>query len=256
VALLSRTSRSVALTDAGQTLLENAGPGIDIALESLKTVTARPGEVTGRVKITVPSAAATIILTRLLPAFITRHPRVEVDVCVDDAFIDIVSGGYDAGIRLVESIDRDMVHIRLSSPCRVVVVAAPSYLERRGVPQKPRDLLRHDCIGMRFAQHGEPFTWELGRGKKTWRIPVRGPVTTNEPALRRSLALAGMGLLYTLEPVIAEDLARGRLRVVLEAYAPEVPGLFLYFPTRARISPAFRAFVDVARETLADTSAS
>jgi DNA-binding transcriptional LysR family regulator len=248
VALLTRTSRSVALTEAGQRLLENAGPAVDQALESLKTVTARPGEVTGRVKLSVPTAAGSLVLARLLPTFLERYPKVEVDVSVDDRFVDIVAGGFDAGVRLVEAIDRDMVHVRLSPACRVVVAGAPAYLKRRGTPQKPPDLLQHDCIGMRLGPSGEPFAWELERGKKTWRIPVRGPVTTNEPALRRTLALAGVGLIYTLEPTIAEELARGRLRVVLEPYAPSVPGLFLYFPSRAQISPAFRALVDVARE--------
>ena len=250
VPLLTRTSRSVALTDAGQRLLENAGPAIDQALESLKTVTARPGEVSGRVKITVPSAAVALVLARVLPRFVTRHSSVEVDVCVDDGFVDMVSQRYDAGIRLVEAIARDMVHVRLSPPCRVVVAGAPSYFKRRGVPQKPQDLLQHDCLWMRRAHGGEPFAWELERGKKTWRIPVRGPVTTNDPVLRRTLAHAGVGLIYTLEPVIADEIARGRLRVVLDAYAPSVPGLFLYFPSRAQISPALRAFVDIARESV------
>ncbi len=252
VALLTRTSRSVALTEAGQRLMENAGPAVDQALESLKTVTARPGEITGRVKLSVPTAAGSLILARLLPTFIERYPKVEIDIAVDDHFVDIVAGGYDAGIRLVEAIDRDMVHVRLSPACRVVVAGAPSYFKRRGTPQKPPDLLQHDCIGMRLGR-AEPFAWELERGKKTWRIPVRGPVTSNDPSLRRTLALEGVGLIYTLEPTIAEDLARKRLGVVLEPYAPSVPGLFLYFPSRAQISPAFRALVDVAREVASST---
>jgi DNA-binding transcriptional LysR family regulator len=251
VVLLTRTSRSVALTDAGQRLLENAGPAVEQALESLKMVTARPGEVTGRVRLTVPTSAATLILGRLLPRFVERYPQAEVDVRVDDQFVDIVGEGLDAGVRLVEAIDRDMVHVRLSGPSRVVVAGSPSYLKRRGVPLKPQDLLKHECICMRFGPSGEPRAWELERRKRTWRVPVRGSVTTNDAALRRVLALAGVGLLYTLEPLVADDLARGRLRVVLEPYAAILPGLFLYFPSRAQVSPAFRAFVDVARE-LAD----
>jgi DNA-binding transcriptional LysR family regulator len=248
VALLTRTSRSVALTEAGQRLLEHAGPAVDQALESLKTVTARPGQVSGRVKISVPTAAVALVLERLLPRFVEKHPQVQVEVCVDDGFVDIVADGYDAGIRLVEAIHRDMVHVRLSPPCRVVVAGAPSYFKRRGVPQKPQDLLQHDCICVRRAHSGEPFAWELERGDKTWRVPVRGPVTTNESGLRRSLALTGVGLIYTLEPVISDELKRGRLRLALEPFAPSVPGLFLYFPSRSQISPAFRAFVDAARE--------
>ena len=161
--------------------------------------------------------------------------------------MNTVAEGLDAGIRLIESIDRDIVQVRLSGAARAVVVAAPSYLERRGTPNKPEDLLEHDCICVRFAPTAEPWAWELERGKRSWRIPVRGPTTTNDSELRRRLALAGVGLHYALEPTIADNLARGRLRVVLEPYAPEVPGLFLYFPSRAQVSPALKAFVAVAR---------
>jgi len=250
VTLLTRTSRSVAPTDAGQRLLENAGPAVDQALESLQTVTAKPGEITGRVRLSVPTAAIRLVLARLLPRFVERYPNVEVDIRVENQFVNIVAEGLDAGIRLVEAIDRDMVHVRLSGPARLVVAAAPSYLERRGIPRKPTDLLQHDCICSRLTQSGEVWAWELERGKKTWRVPVRGPVATNDAELPRVLALAGVGLIYALEPLIADEIARGRLRIVLEPYAPTVPGLFLYFPSRAKSSPAFRAFVEVARETV------
>jgi len=248
VTLLTRTSRSVALTDAGQRLLDNAGPAVEQALESLKSVKAKPGEVTGRVKLTVPTAAVTLVLARLLPRFIERYPKVELDVRVEDRLVNMVAEGLDAGIRLVESIDRDMVHVRLTAAARIVVVAAPSYLERRGTPQKPQDLLQHDCICTRWSSSGEPWAWELERRRKTWRVPVRGPVTTNNVELMRSLAVAGVGLYYGLEPTIVGELSRGQLRVVLESYCPEVPGLFLYFPSRAQVSPALQAFVRIARE--------
>ena len=255
VALLARTSRSVALTDAGKRLLENAGPAVDQALESLKTVTARPGEVTGRARITVPRAAAELIIAGLLPRFVERYPKVEIEVSVDDRFVDIVSEGYDAGIRLFEAIDRDMIQVRLMGECRLVVAGAPSYLKRRGVPEKPEDLLQHDCLCMRWTRGGEPWAWELERGKRNWRVPVRGPVTTNDSGLMRTLGVAGVGLMYTIEALVADEIARGKLRVVLEPYLPTVPGLFLYFPSRAQISPAFRAFVDFARESLTPKAA-
>jgi DNA-binding transcriptional LysR family regulator len=248
VALLTRTSRSVALTDAGQRLLENAGPAVEQALESLRTVKAQPGEVTGRIRLSVPTVAATLVLARLLPRFVELYPKVLVDVCVENRFVDIVGEGLDAGIRLVEAIDRDMVHVPLWGASRVVVAGAPSYLERRGTPTKPQELLQHDCISMRFGSGQEPFAWELERGKKTWRVPARGPVTTNDHALARALAVAGVGLIYAFEDALADEIAAKRLRVVLEPYAPTVPGLFLYFPSRAQVSPALRAFVGVARE--------
>jgi DNA-binding transcriptional LysR family regulator len=247
VTLLTRTSRTVALTDAGQRLLENAGAAVDQALESLKTVSVRPGEVTGRVRLSVPAPAVALVLARMLPTFIERHPKVEVEVQVENRFVNIVAEGLDAGIRLSEAIERDMVQVRLTEPGRFIVAGAPAYLARRGTPQKPQDLLEHDCICFR-SSGGARYAWELERGRKTWRVPVQGTVTTNDSALIRALALAGVGLVYTFEPLIADDLRRGSLRLVLEAYAAAVPGFFLYFPSRAQVSPALRAFVDVARE--------
>ncbi|NOK18630.1 LysR family transcriptional regulator [Corallococcus carmarthensis] len=246
--LLTRTSRSVALTEAGQRLLDHAGPAVEQALEALQTVKARRGEVTGRVRLTVPTAASSLVLDRLIPRFVERHPKVELEVSVDNRLVDPVAEGFDAGIRLVEAIHRDMVHIRLTGPCRVVVAGAPSYLDKRGTPQKPADLLHHDCLVFRLGPGDALWAWELERGKKTVRIPVRGPVVLSDNELRRTLAIAGVGLTYGLEPTMSEDLRSGRLRVVLPQYAPTVPGLFLYFPNRAQVSPALRAFVTVARE--------
>jgi DNA-binding transcriptional LysR family regulator len=248
VALLTRTSRTVALTDAGQRLLEDAGPAVDQALESLRTATARPGEVTGRVRLSVPSPAVALLLARLLPRFAERHPKVEVEVQVENRFVNIVAEGLDAGVRLTEAIERDMVQLRLTEPGRFVVAAAPSYLARRGTPEKPEDLLQHDCIGIRSSSGGARYAWELERGRKAWRVPVQGAVTTNDTELMRHLAVAGVGLLYTFEPQIADELRRGSLRLVLEPYAAAVPGFFLYFPSRAQVSAALRAFVEVARE--------
>ena len=250
VTLLTRTSRSVALTDAGQRLLENAGPAVDQALESLRTVTAKPGEVTGRVRLTVPFVGVPLVLSRVLPAFVEQHPGVVLEIHVDDELVDAVAQGFDGGIRLVEAIDRDMVHVRLIGAARLVVVGAPSYLKRQGVPQKPQDLLHHECIGMRWSRSGEPYAWEFERGKRNWRVPVHGPVITNDFELMRVLAVAGVGLHYALEPTVEADIASGALRPVLEPYAPEVPGLFLYYPSRAQVSPALQAFVDVARSVM------
>ena len=149
-----------------------------------------------------------------------------------------------------------MVQVRLSGPARIVVAAAPSYLARHGAPQKPADLLQHACICFPFGTDGGRFAWELERGKKDYRVPVHGPVTTNDHELRRILAVAGVGLIYTLESLIADDLGSGRLQLVLEQYAPSVPGLFLYFPSRAQVSPALRAFVEVARAVVGQQSRS
>src|SRR5690349_2754845 len=146
VTLLTRTSRTEALTDAGQRLLETAGAAVDQAQESLKTVSARPGEVTGRARLSVPTAAVTLVLARLLPRFIERSPKVEVEIQSENRFVNIVAEGLDAGVRLSETIERDMVQVRLTDPGRFVVAAAPSYLARRSAPERPQDLLQHECL--------------------------------------------------------------------------------------------------------------
>jgi DNA-binding transcriptional LysR family regulator len=251
VALLTRTTRAVAPTEAGTRLLETAGPAMKQALDAMVEVSAKPGEVVGRLKISVGRSAVPLVITPVLRAFRERHPRIEVEIVVEERLVDVVAEGYDAGVRLAEAIERDMVQTRLTDEFRFVVVAAPDYLARHGTPKKPEDLLRHDCITFRLATTGARYAWELERGRRTWRVPVRGGVVANEPQLCATLAVRGLGLAYTSEPAVAEDLRDGRLAVVLEGYAPTVPGYFLYYPSRAQSSPALRLFVEVAREVLA-----
>ncbi|MFY0566011.1 LysR family transcriptional regulator [Archangium lansingense] len=251
VVLLTRTTRSVSLTDAGRRLVEGAGPGLGQALTALREVSAQPGEAVGRLRLSVPRMAVPFLITPVLPTFCARHPRVEVDVVIEDRFVDIVAEGYDAGVRLSEAIERDMVQVRLTDAFRFVVVGAPSYLARRGTPQRPEDLLRHECITFRSQTTGALYSWELERGRRTWRVPVRGGVVTNDIHLPVSLAEEGLGLAYAFEPVVAEQLRTGRLVLVLEPYAPTVPGFFLYFPSRAQRSTPLRLFVEAAKELAA-----
>ena len=248
VVLLARTTRSVSLTDAGRRLVEGAGPALGQALAALAKVSAQPGEAVGRLRLSAPRMAVPFVITPVLPTFRARHPRVEVEVVIEDRFVDIVAEGYDAGVRLSEAIERDMVQVRLTDAFRFVVVGAPSYLERHGTPQKPEDLLRHECITFRSQTTGTLYAWELERGRKTWRVPVRGGVVTNDSQVMLSLAESGAGLTYAFEPEVQEQLRTGRLKVVLEAYAPTVPGFFLYFPSRAQRSPPLRLFVEAAKE--------
>ncbi|WP_141620325.1 LysR family transcriptional regulator [Myxococcus sp. AB036A] len=248
VVLFARTTRSMSLTDAGRRLLEGAGPGLNQVLASLTEVSAQPGEAVGRLKLTVPEIAVPFVMTPVLPAFRARHPRVEVEVVVENRLVDIVAEGYDAGVRLHEAIERDMVQVRLTEAFRFVVVGAPSYLARRGTPQKPEDLLRHECFTIRMPSSGGLYAWELERGKRNWRVPVRGGVVTNHRLLTQALVEQGMGLAYAFEPAVKEALRTGRLVRVLEEYAPTVPGYFIYFPSRARRSAPLRLFIDVAKE--------
>jgi DNA-binding transcriptional LysR family regulator len=254
VALFTRTTRSVSVTDAGRRLFETAGPGVAQALAAIGEAAAQPGEVVGRLRLSVPHAAIPYVIAPVLPAFRARHPRVEVEVVTEDRFVDIVGEGYDAGVRLSEAIERDMVQVRLTEAFRFVVVGAPVYLARHAPPQRPEDLLRHECMTFRLTT-GALYAWELERGRRNWRVPVRGGVVTNDNRLRIALAEQGAGLTYVMEPVVTEQLRKGRLRRVLEPFAATVPGFFLYFPSRARSSPALRLFVDAARELTANPNA-
>ena len=170
--------------------------------------------------------------------------------------VDIVGEGYDAGVRLSESIDRDMVQVRLTDEFRFVIVGTPEYLAKNGTPRRPEDLLRHECITYRAPTTGARYAWELERGRRSWRVPVRGSVVTNEPELNLAVAEQGLGLAFTFEPWVAEQVRAGRLKMVLEAYAPTVPGFFLCYPSRAQSSPALRLFVEVVKELTASSKPS
>jgi DNA-binding transcriptional LysR family regulator len=248
VRLLARSSRSVAPTESGERLLREAGPAVDLAIESLKAVMTKDGAITGRLRLTVPTIAVSQVLAKLLPMFIERHPGVEVEVHIEDRFVDAIAAGYDAGIRVVETINRDMVQVQLTGESQLVVAGAPAYFAKHGTPQTPPDLLKHVCINSRWPLSREPMHWKFERGKKSWKIVVEGPTTTNSFELSKSLAVSGAGLLYSLEALITDEVSRGELQLALESYATTLPGLYLYFPSRANLSPPLRAFVDLARE--------
>jgi DNA-binding transcriptional LysR family regulator len=239
--LLVRTTRSLSLTGAGQRLADSAGPAIGQVLHALQEATAKPGEVIGRLRLSIPGLAVQV-MAELIAKFHERHPHIEVEARVEDRLVDIVAGGYDAGVRLSESIQRDMVQVRLTGAFRFVVVGAPAYLRKRGVPQRPRDLVQHDCICTRSSTTFQLMPWDLERNGRTVRVAVRGPIATNDARLMEALARAGSGLAY-----ISEETVRPPLRIVLEEWAPRVPGFFLYFPSRAQVSPVLRAFVDFVR---------
>lgn len=248
VVLLTRTTRSVALTDAGRRLVEGAAPAVAQAISTLTEVSAKPGEAVGRVRLSVPRLAAPFVIEPVLPAFRARHPRIEVEVDVSDRLVDIVAEGFDAGVRSSDVIERDMVQVRLTDPFRFVVVGTPDYLARHGTPHRPEDLLRHECITFRSQTTGAHYAWELEKGRKIWHVPVRGGVLTDDGMLAVSLAEKGMGLAYAFEPAVLEQLRTGKLQRVLEPYAATIAGFFLFFPSRAQRSAPLRLFIEAARE--------
>lgn len=248
VVLLTRTTRSVSVTDAGRRLMESAGPALGQVIAALAEVSAKPGEAVGRLRLSVPRAAVPFVVDPVVPTFRARHPRVEVEVAISERLVDIVAEGYDAGVRHSEAIERDMVQVKLTDSFRFVVVGTPHYLARHGTPERPEDLLRHECITFRSQTTGALYAWELERGRRTWRVPVRGGVVTNDGELSVSMAEKGLGLAYAFEPMVSEQLRTGRLQRVLEPYAATVPGFFIYFPSRAQRSAPLRLFVEAARE--------
>ena len=248
VVLLSRTTRSVSVTDAGRRLIEGVGPALQHILGALGEVSAKPGEAIGRLRLSVPRAAVPFVIDPVVPTFRARHPRVDVDIVIDERLVDIVAEGYDAGVRLTEAIERDMVQVRLTEAFRFVVVGSPSYLARHGTPERPEDLVKHECIGLRMQTTGALYAWELERGRRSWRVPMRGGLVTNDHLVSLSLAAEGAGLAYAFEPAAMERIRTGGLRVVLEPYAATVPGYFMYFPSRAQRSGPLRLFIEAARE--------
>ncbi len=248
VVLLTRTTRSVSLTDAGRRLVETAAPAFGQLLSALNEVGAAPGEAVGRLRMSVPRAAYSLALKQVLPKFRERHPRIEIELVFGDRMVDIVAEGFDAGIRLEENVERDMVGVRLTDAFRFIIVGAPSYLAERGTPARPEDLLEHECFTFRSETTGSLYAWELERGRRSWRVPVRGGIVVNDGLYCTALAEQGLGLAYAFEPLVAEQLRAGRLRRVLEPFAPSVPGLFLYYPTRSQHSALLRLFVETFRE--------
>jgi DNA-binding transcriptional LysR family regulator len=179
----------------------------------------------------------------VLAAFCAAYPAVEVEVTVEDRSVNIVEGGFDAGIRLGEMLEADMVGIRLTPPFRCAVVASPAYLDRRGRPARPEELRGHACINFRQGR-GTLYRWEFEEAGREWEMAVPGTVITNDSSLMLAAAVGGLGLAYTLEPAAAPLVEAGLLERVLEPFLPETPGFFLYFPSRAQVLPKLRAFAD------------
>ncbi|MFY0576141.1 LysR family transcriptional regulator [Cystobacter fuscus] len=249
-ALLARTTRSVSLTEAGRRLLEDAAPGLQSALAALEHLSADTTQLTGSLRLSVPAFSLPLVVEPMLAKFLEAHPHVHVDVSVQDRFVNIVEEGFDAGIRLSEAVERDMVQVRLTPAFRFLVVGAPSYLERHGTPRRPKDMANHSCLGYRSPSTGLPYHWEFEQGRRELSVPVKGPLASDHAPLLLSMAAAGLGLVYVAEHQAAPWLRTGALRPVLEDWAPVVPGLFLYFPNRTRASRPLRAFIDMARDIL------
>jgi DNA-binding transcriptional LysR family regulator len=251
--LLQRTTRTVSLTEAGGRLLEQLAPAATSIREALDALGALRSRPLGTLRLSVPRIALDLVLFRVLPEFRRLCPDVGVDIDVNDASVDLTAMQFDAGIRIGEFIERDMVAVRLTAPFRWVVAGAPDYFAARGRPASPHDLTGHECIRYRFPTARSVYRWEFMRRGKAFSLDPPGSLTTNDHLSMLGLAGRGLGLAYTADLVAAEALASGAFEDVLRPYLPLTPGLFLYFPRRNQAQPKLRAFIDVARQVMRTT---
>nr|WP_315398032.1 LysR family transcriptional regulator [uncultured Duganella sp.] len=248
VPLFVRTTRSVSLTDAGVGLLAAVKPAveqIDEALDELAHFQSRPS---GHLRLTAPRAFGFLLARLLVPRMRAAYPDVTLDLSLDDALVDLVSAGYDAGIRLGQAIAQDMVAVRLSRPLSWSLVSAPAYFKRRGIPERPHDLLRHQTLRYRFSTASRLPPWRLNGADGELLLDTDAHLTANDTQMLAEWARQGLGIAYLPDLEIAEDVRRGRLARVLTGFVPETSGLFLYFPMRTQNQPKMRALIDqVAR---------
>ncbi|HEY3795689.1 MAG TPA: LysR family transcriptional regulator [Bradyrhizobium sp.] len=244
--LFQRTTRSVALTDAGVSLLASLRPAADQIGTTLDQISGEAERPVGGLRLTVPHIAFDLVLARVLPEFRLRFPEISVELDVNDASVDLASNRYDAGIRIGEWVERDMVAVKLTAGFRWIVVGAPDYLERCGRPQHPKDLLRHECVRYRFPTAASIYRWEFVEAGESFSLDAPGHLTVNDHLSMVALARQGLGLAYTADLVAHGDLQRGALQQVLHDFVPHRQGLYLYFPATARHEPKLRAFIEVA----------
>ena len=242
--LLNRTTRSVALTEAGRSLLDRLAPAlaeIADALDGLNAFRERPA---GTVRLNLPRLAAEVALVPNFRAFAAAFPDVRLDLTVDDGLTDIVAGGFDAGIRPGELVQRDMVAVRITPDLRNAIVGSPAYFAACPIPRSPRDLADHACINYRWTGNGALYRWPFTKDGESLDVAVDGTLAVNDSGLTVAAALAGAGLACTLEAQAAPLVASGRLVRVLEDWCPPFPGFFLYYPSRRQMAPALRALID------------
>jgi DNA-binding transcriptional LysR family regulator len=247
VRLLNRTTRSVAPTEAGEALLTRLGPVLRDLDEALDAVADVRGNPSGTLRINANESAARLLLRTVVPTFLTRFPGMALDLVADGRLVDIVDKGFDAGVRLGESVPRDMVSVRVSDDLRFIVVAAPSYLAGRISPKVPDDLHGHDCIRQRLPS-GKRYRWEFRKHGQEIVIDVPGVLTLDRIGLMVEAASDGLGFAYVPESAAREWLDDGRLIIVLEDWCPFIPGLCLYYPGHRHVPAGLRAFIDVLKE--------
>lgn len=243
VRLINRSTRSIALTTAGAALLADIEPALEAINEAVDRLHATSEEPAGTVRLTVDHHGYHAILAQALPSFLAKHSRVAVEVNLNDEFVDLIGSGFDAGLRLGEFVERDMIAVRVGPDAEIAVVGSPDYVAVAGEPVSPRDLNRHACIGYRKSRTGGIYAWEFQENGRRLSARVDCRLLFNDGAAIRAAALGGAGLAYLFRDQVAEDLEAGRLVRVLTDWCPSMPGFRLYHPSRRHQPSALAALI-------------
>ena len=247
VRLFNRTNRSVTLTEAGEELRAAIAAPFEAISQAAEDLNRFRDAPTGRIRLSVPVDAAPLLLAPVLPVFMDRYPDIEVEIVASNRMLDVVEGGFDAGIRYGGTVPEDMVAQRLSADLRWVVAASPLYLERHGTPERPEDLRAHRCLRVRIGD-GSLYRWEFQGPDGEFAVPVPGRITIDETRAMLALGLAGLGLMSGLEPIFAPLCGKGELRLVLEDWATTSPGYHVYYSSRRQVPAALRLLIETIRE--------
>jgi len=244
--LLNRTTRSVSLTEAGEAYLARVGPALGQVIEAGEELNVLQGRPAGTLRLNAARISTAMVLQPMLAGFLRQNPHVQLELTNDEGFIDIVERGFDAGVRMGESLHRDMIGIPLGGPVTVAVVASPEYLRRNPAPRHPDELVRHNCVRFRFAGTGAIYKWEFQVDGRLVEYEVRGNLTISDTLFSVEAALAGIGLAYTFEQLVSPHLRAKRLKRVLASFSPTFPGFYLYYPSRRNQSSKLKALIEYA----------
>ncbi|HFZ8994948.1 TPA: LysR family transcriptional regulator [Citrobacter freundii] len=248
VRLLTRTTRAVSPTEAGERLLEGIAPHFDEIEVQLEALNALKDKPSGTIKINAPDFAISCVLLPKLRQFISQYPDIKLELMHDNGLADIVSDRFDAGVRMGYQLANGMISARISPDIRFAVIGAPSYFANHTPPRKPQDLINHKCINYRFATSGRLYDWEFAENGQPIKIRLEGQLAFNSLFHVLDAAVAGLGLAYVPEAIAQPAIGRGEVVRVLETYCPLWSGFYLYYPHRHQASPAFRALLEALRE--------
>jgi DNA-binding transcriptional LysR family regulator len=247
IRLLTRTTRNVVPTGAGERLLQTIAPRLAEIEEEITSLTALGEKPSGSIRLTLSDHALESVVWPKLKPMLDAYPEISVELILDSTFRNIVEDGFDAGVRLGESVEKDMIAVRIGPDWRLVAVASPAYLDGHGVPLRPQDLVRHVCINMRQETAGGLYAWEFEREGQELRVRVDGQLTFNNSYAMIDAAVDGYGIAYVPENIVERHIASGELVLVLDDWSPFFDGYFLYYPSRRQNLPAFKVLVDALR---------